>query len=166
MNVKFITFIIHFIIANPIFAQMHPRYSFTMDSSRIIYLNGEPFFPIGECFEMESPDKYRELSDAGFNYINLFTQNHALNSVFHSYNLISGDRTSGSQYNQLIPYWNYSYLQNANRIFNLAQSNNLYILADDFFDWSDDMTLLYMTYCVVLKTQNHKNQGFPQTLFC
>jgi len=114
-----------------------------MDTSRIIYVNGMPIFPIGECFEMETPNKYEELHAAGFNYINLFTENHALNSKFHSYNMISGDRSSSSQYNQLLTYWNFTYMQNANRIFNLGEASNMYILSDDFFDWSDDLSISY-----------------------
>lgn len=133
-------FIIHCCASNIIFSQQQPRYHFTIDSNRIIHVNGEPFFPIGECYEMESPDKYKELSDAGFNYLNLFTQNHSLNSCYHSYDAICGDRTSGTQFNQLLGYWNFNYLQNANRIFNLAENHNLYILSDDYFDWPDDLT--------------------------
>src|SRR5438874_6853934 len=136
--------IFYFVTLNAVFSQSQPKYYFTIDSNRIIHVNGQPFFPIGECYEMESQDKYKEMSDAGFNYINLFTENHKLNSYFHSYNIISGDRSSGPQYNKILNYWNFDYMGNANRIFNLSGNNNLFVISDDFFDWSDDLTVMHL----------------------
>lgn len=113
----------------------------TIRDDRVILLNGRPFFPIGVCCERE--DLFDTLIDNGFNYINLFSENHFLYSDscgFDSRNIISGDVTTNIQYNEMLGKYasDLRWDQNARRIFNYIGKDNFYIFADDYTFYPDD----------------------------
>jgi hypothetical protein len=110
-------------------------------NDRVILLNGQPFFPIGMCCESEY--YYYQLKNNGFNFINLWSQNHFLYSDscgFNSKNVISGDVTTNVPYNEmLIKYapdlrWD----ENARRIFNYIKNDKFYVIADDYTFYPND----------------------------
>lgn len=130
------------ICASVIFPQVNNQNQATIRGDRIIMLNGKPFFPIGMCFE--SQVHYSELRNNGFNFINLFSNNHFLYSDscgFGSKNLISGDATTSVQYYQLLSQYglDFRWDQNVQRIFNYIGSDNMYILGDDYTFYTDEL---------------------------
>lgn len=143
-RIKTCIILLVFIILCPfiVFSQASYQNQITIRNDRVFLLNGQPFFPIGTCYENQ--DRVNELVSNGFNFINLMGQNHFLFSDscgFNSKNVISGDVTTNYQYQELLSAyagdlrWN----TNAQRIFNYLQNYNIYILGEDFPFWSDEI---------------------------
>jgi len=147
-------------------AQQHTN-NITVRSDRVFILNGKPFFPIGVNCEL-GPDNYHcqlrkpDGSSWGFNFIDLQTEvtwhfkrfggycagNPDLDYCGSGYrirNTISGDPTTGPQYNELLAPmgWDISWYANGNRIFNYLD-NDMYIFSDDYafypnnVDWFEE----------------------------
>lgn len=130
------------LLSASVFSQSPNQNSAMIRNDRVIILNGHPFFPIGTCFERE--DHFAELVDNGFNFINLFSDNHFVYSDscgFHSKNIISGDVTTSEQYNELLGLYarDLRWESNASRIFEYMRNNQFYIFADDFSFYPDDL---------------------------
>ena len=148
-------FVIHYLIVIvSIFSQVisraggdpHPN-QITIRNDRVFMLNGHPFFPIGVCFELGEnayANEMKKLSGGtyGFNFINLFTQNANLYNCFQSKNVISGDLSSGSQYNNVLSrYWDAGITAQINyeRI-KAYLDDGVYLLSEDFAFHPDDYT--------------------------
>src|SRR5258706_5711159 len=89
----------------------HPN-QLSIRNDRVFLLNEKPFFPIGVCFELGEDAYIHEFKKPsgngtyGFNFINLFIQNANLYYCFTSRNVISGDLSTGLQYNEILSkYW-------------------------------------------------------------
>ena len=119
----------------------------TIRNDRVFMMNGKPYFPIGVCFELGENAYNSELKKPaggtyGFNFINLFTQNANLYNCFHSRNVISGDLSSGSQYDNVLGiYWDPDLTaeRNYERI-KAYLDKGVYLIADDFAFHPDDYT--------------------------
>jgi hypothetical protein len=117
-------------------------------SDRVFELNGEPFFPIGLCFELgetayqnEFYKSYPSPARWGFNFINLFSQNAWLFNCGGSLNMISGDTSTSSQYRDILgAYWgNITWHNNFDRIDDYLD-DDVYLLSDGVAFTSNDAT--------------------------
>ncbi len=113
-------------------------------NDRVFILNGQPFFPIGVCYELGENAYNAELKNYGFNFINLFQQNNKLYNYWVSKNVISGDINISSefstQYNDILSaYWdkNLTGPDNYERIKNYLD-DGVYLLSDDLPFCPDD----------------------------